>query len=158
MNKEWQSLLFGKFEDISSLHLQPQWHIAVFSLVSLPCKLLTVLCYPSDATSVFCSTLRLAFSVVLVLACTGCTLLTSARTSEATSAIAVQGTISWCDGCQHQKIQLFAIRMASKEWHSQFETLNAQFNLSSLCARCHYFNFLSSLMDIFFSMFAHIKP
>ena len=40
------------------------------------------------------------------------------------------------------KIQLFATHMASKKWHSQSETFNAQFNLSSICARCHYFKML----------------
>ena len=40
-----------------------------------------------------------------------------------------------------EKIQLFATRMAAKEWHSQPETLNAQFNLSSLRARRHYLKY-----------------
>ena len=40
-----------------------------------------------------------------------------------------------------EEIQLFATRMAAKEWHSQPEILNAQFNLSS-CARRHYFKML----------------
>ena len=40
------------------------------------------------------------------------------------------------------KIQLFATHMASKKWHGQSETFNAQFNLSSICARCHYFKML----------------